>query len=180
MNKQSVIAAYVRNAFSAGLVVAALGLAGCQGTLHTRWAQASDTYDDLSARIDTLPLDIHSKLDATDLSHIQGVASSSTATAELSGQPRVVLYLGGDQQPTDDTYCQAAPTLHAVRRKPDHTLLAAALCDGPRLVVRMHKELTAKAVTSQNLPWTIQSMRNRLLFGVRVSQAQTPPPTTNG
>lgn len=172
------------------LLPLAFAMAGCQGTLHTRWAEQADTYDRWAPQMATLPVEVHGTIPG--LSHAETVAhipqgttarrfSAEQPTAPgLTVAPRVVLYVGGDTLPTNSSYCSASPELRSVHHHKDDVMLAAALCDGPRLIDRSRRVVNADHLSAADLDTTIKSVESQLLFGLTVSQAQTPPEDNNG
>lgn len=172
------------------LLPLAFAMAGCQGTLHTRWAQQADTYDYWAPQIAALPIEVHGA--APGLSHAETVAripQGTTATRftakqpanpSLAAMPRVVLYVGGDTIPTDHSYCSTTPDMRAADNGKHGVMLAAALCDGPRLIDRSRRVVSVDHLGARQLRATVKSLESHLLFGLTVSQAQTPTEDNNG
>ncbi|RDS84252.1 hypothetical protein [Dyella psychrodurans] len=165
-------------------VPAVLLLAGCQGTLHNRWVNEADSYDRWSPQMADMPIDVHGTIPGT--THADTVArvpQGTTATRYaaknpqalgLESLPRVVLYVGGDRMPTNASYCSAAPVLKTADNDRGDVMVASALCDGPRLVVRSRREVKADDLSSVQIASTLNSVKSRLLFGLTISPAQTP------
>lgn len=167
-----------------------LMLAGCQGTIHTRWVEQSDSYDYWSPRMAALPIDVHGAFPgATHVETVERIALGTTANdyaarhptaLGLEAQPRIVLYVGGDQLPTDASYCSAHPVMRTADESRNDIMIASALCDGPRLVVRSRREVAADRVSTTWISSTMSSVKSHLLYGLTVSQAQQPTEQDNG
>jgi hypothetical protein len=156
--------------------------AGCQGTIHDRWAKESDSVTAWGPRLSGLPIAVHGSIPGADQDGTRALVAASAAPASVEGVagapgasvPRIVLYVGGDRLPTDATYCAVAPTLRTVRIRAGKVMMAAALCDGPRLVVTSRQEFGVAAVSAAHLPHTLKSIRARLLYALSMSRGQIP------
>ena len=162
----------------------ALGLAGCQGTLHSRWTEQSDTVDYWAPQMNTIPVDVHGTVPGATPEETVARIPLGTTASDFAGKhptlsgiesvPRIVLHVGGDQIPTDATYCSANPQMRSIDGKDGHVMLAAALCDGTRLIVRSRRELTPDGLATDKMSSTLKSVKSRLLYGIEISRAQTP------
>jgi hypothetical protein len=165
-------------------------LVGCQGTLHTRWAQKSDSYNYWSPLMSAMPVDVRGAIPGTShadtVAHIpQGFTTVSyvanhPASSDLNAAPRIVLYIGGDRLPTDATYCGASPVMRDAINSGHGIMVASALCDGPRLVVRSRREVNIGRLDATDISTTIRTLKSRLLFGLTISQAQMPVEQDHG
>ncbi|WP_448102598.1 hypothetical protein [Luteibacter jiangsuensis] len=155
----------VRTVALASIVCAA----GCQGTLHTRFVQASDTYDFWSLRMTGLPIRLHRPDDAPVVQTRDGHPSPA---AGVTGLPRIELYVGGTEKPVLASVCAATTSMQADTVAGRRTLVVAALCDGPRLVAAAEDHLEPEQAVPA-LP-LFRKMAHRLLHAIDISAAQTP------
>ena len=169
---------------------ALLTLAGCQGTLHTRWVEQADSYDHWSPLMNTMPIEVHGAIPGTTSEETiaripqgttaEGYASRNPETIGLSARARVVVYIGGNKMPTDGGYCMGNPTLRSTPVSHDKVMVASALCDGPRLVVRSRRMVNASDLSASSMASSIRSIKSQLLYGLEVSTAQQPTEQDNG
>ena len=159
------------------VLVASACLAGCQSTMHSRWAANKDSLDVWQPKMATLPIDVHGAIpgsspDAT-LSAIRNATNSSVyakahpSASGLESQQRIVLYVGGETLPVNTTYCSATSTMRAVKLSTGRVLVGSALCDGSRLVVTARQEVEAEDATNATMEHTITTAKERLLVALR-------------
>lgn len=171
----------------AGLLVgllATLGMTGCAGTLDTRWAKGRDSTDAWSARMATLPIDVHGQLPGQDAQQsIASIPGGTTAALYaqthlqapvLDTHKRIELYLGQGQLSGGDSYCAARPMLSEAEPARHGVLLTAALCDGSRLVETDRLDVKDYDLDQTRVADTIAGLKTKLLFGLETSVAQQP------
>jgi hypothetical protein len=164
------------------IALAPLLLSGCYENLHTHWAGAGDSQAKWSGMMPGMPVDVHSQdssmASPTMLSRIPNAttansyAQSHPVTQQLSQQPRVVLYIGGNQLPTSTSYCEAAPVLEPVHGAFDGVLIGGAICDGPRLVDTAQRTFKEERLASDGLAHAVDDVKSQLLFGLSVRQSK--------
>ena len=108
------------------MTVSSLGLCltGCAGTLENQRATDSDTLMNWKESMQTMPVEVHGSFAGDDAAEAARLMPNGTTPtlyrtqdhsgSELASAPRIVLYVGVDQIPTDDTYCSNTPELHHV------------------------------------------------------------------
>ena len=168
------------SSFLALVSIGSIFLAGCQGTMHSRWAQEKDSDYYWSGAMQNVPINVHGTVPGTDgantLARIEDgttddrYARSHDGTALRSAQ-RIELYVGGTELPVNATYCSVAPTMRTVNSPPEQVMMGAALCDGPRLVVTTREPFAPEALTSSTLPGAIKAIKARLMLAVSNSRA---------
>ncbi len=178
--KNTVQSARIRLTAVAAVAAAGTCLAGCQGTLENRWVEPEDSVAVWEPRLASILIDVHGELPGVSsqemVSRIPNATNSARYGREghapaLASLQRVELYIGGDAVPTDATYCESSPALRVVA-PPDKAVVAAALCDGTRVVVTVRQQLGASAV--RDLSGTIREVKSRLTFALSMSPAQIP------
>jgi hypothetical protein len=137
----------------------------------------------------TLALEVHDQVPGVDVASIvANVPNATDATTsadhavslvEVTTARRAVLYIGGNEIPTDDSYCQATPTLHAVGKNRDGVMMAAALCDGKRLVDTYRRVYTKDALRRDGVDKIAAAMKWKLYWGLAIQPA-VPDPSYNG
>ena len=172
------------------LMLAPLGLCltGCAGTLHNRWATQDDTLEYWHDSIQTAPVEVHGGFAGHDASMLARSIPNGTTPelyptqghpqASLASTPRIVLYVGMNQIPADDTYCSQAPVLRAVAVDQGKVDVAAALCDGTRLVVRARRDLTPEHFAGHGVASVVHAIKSRLMLAL--STNPNAPAETNG
>jgi hypothetical protein len=167
----------------ASMMAIAVSATACQGTIHDRWAQESDSVAVWSPRLEHMLIDLHGSIPGEDAdrtreellaSDISVVPANLADGSAMGSVQRIVLYIGGNTLPMNTAYCQAAPTLRSVEIPKGRIMLAAALCDGPRLVVTARQELRASSFWKVNIGHTINEIKNRLIFALSMSPSQIP------
>lgn len=171
----------------AGLVSMAtfcLCLSGCYETLDNRWVQQPDSYDHWKPMMATMPLDVHGTIPGLSLAKTLQRIPDGTDVARfearhpdqlgLLAQPRVEMYIGVDELPTNTSYCAVAPMLKPTQVSEGRIMVAAALCDGPRLVTTVSHRVHQDHLSAARMPKTIHDVESDLLFGMAVSPVQVP------
>jgi hypothetical protein len=163
---------------------ASLMLSGCYESLHTRWAGAGDSAARWSAMMPALPVDLHSQdSSVTPLTALSNIPNATTADSyarshpdaqPLNRQPRLVLYIGGNQLPTAASYCEAVPALQSSSGTPDGVLIGGAICDGSRLVDTVQRTYAADRLASEGPAHAVDDIKSQLLFGLSVRQSKPP------
>lgn len=170
---------------SAIVLAIALGsLSGCQENLHTHWASPDDSASRWSASMPGMPIDVHSRdpsaASPDAIAHIPNAttadlfAQAHSGTQQLSQQPRVVLYIGGDQLPTSESFCTAEPALQAAHGASEGVLFGGAICDGPRLVDTVQRTFKPDELAGDGLARAVDNVKSQLLFGLSVRQSKPP------
>jgi hypothetical protein len=132
-----------------------------------------------------LPIAVHGSIPGTDQNGTRALVEATEVLGKVIGAgadaagdnvPRIVLYIGGDMLPTYATYCTAVPTLRtaSARAGSDKIMMAAALCDGSRLVVTSRQSFTRTAVSEAKLAGTLRTIRARLLYALSMGRSQIP------
>ena len=157
-------------------------LTACQGTLHTRWDTTGESYKEWQPKMASIPIEVHGAVPGSDskltMANIPGATDAETYDAQQPDGPplramrRIVLYIGGNQLPTDRTYCQPAPKLRTAVVAGGMVMFASALCDGARLVVTARREVAPKDSGASTMAHTIQRIKDFMLYGVASSRAQ--------
>jgi hypothetical protein len=160
-----------------------IGLAGCE-TLHARWAKRSDSPDAWSSRMATLPIHVHAQESGVDPGQIvaripNGTTVGQYATAhptspELTAVRRLEMYVGGVHVPTFATYCAQQPVMRTINNPGSDVMLAAAICDGPRLVATVRESAASDELDAANMPHTVERVKGRLIFALSRSPSQIP------
>ncbi|MHC1481330.1 hypothetical protein ACYJW8_13850 [Frateuria aurantia] len=153
-----------------------LGLAGCAGTLHNRWASETDTLSNWQDSMASMPVEIHGHLEgkdaatqATDVPHgitTAGYLAQNPGQPPLDTLPRILLYVGGHQIPSDQNYCSTAPAMRSMTVKPGRIDVAAALCDGLRLVVTARYQITPQSLDREGEAAIVDQMKEHLMFAL--------------
>jgi hypothetical protein len=174
----------LRGSLTVFLVIAvSVRLAGCQGTIHDRWARESDSVDTWTPKFENIPIDVHGAVPGTDAQQTleripNGTDDAKYAKAGNAGTllaaQRIVLYVGGNTLPINSTYCNATPTMRTVRIPADKVMMGVAFCDGPRLVVTARREFALSAVMDKSMSHTIAELKYRLIFALSMSPSQIP------
>ncbi|PXV53327.1 hypothetical protein SAMN04487785_1185 [Dyella jiangningensis] len=162
---------------------------GCSGVLQTTWSQPSDTVQTWAPSMDTLPVQVHQQSSepgavVTPMAapHLTFVTASSAASVPSNvgefAARRVVLYVGGEQVPTPETYCKTTATLYSLP-KAQGVLVAAALCDGSRLVDSYRRVYSASDIQQQGWGKVVKTMKSKLLWGLS-SQSEFSDLSYNG
>lgn len=152
-------------------------LAGCQGTLDTRPAQVGDTPDAWSSRLATLPVEVHDlRPGARPASALAAQVERGTTAAQfaaahplsppLQDQPRVVMYVSTGALASPATLCQAPASTQTPVTTADATTLSAAICDGPRLVDRLVRTSSARALDAGHAAGTAVHLENQLVWAL--------------
>jgi hypothetical protein len=170
-----------RSTTLAAMAVAAVCLAGCQGTMHSQWAKEGDSVYYWTKKFQSLPIDVHGTVPGANsdetLTRIANGTSDlmyaeSNESAALHSAQRLELYVGGSTLPINTTYCRATPTMRSVAIPSDTIMMGAAICDGSRLVVTAREEFRSDALTSSTMPHTIKALKERLVVALSTSPAQ--------
>jgi len=135
-------------------------MSGCSGVLQTRWSQPSDTVAVWSPRMESLPLDVH-QAGGEPVAAFPSVGQ----TPALPTAQRIVVYVGGHEIPTPESYCQANAELYPVPAK-HGVMVAAALCDGTRLVDIYRGVYSASDIQAKGWGPVIKTTKSKLLWGL--------------
>jgi hypothetical protein len=178
----------LRGALTVVLVIAVgARLAGCQGTIHDRWARESDSVDTWTPKLGNIPIDVRGAVPGTDAEQTleripNGTDGAKYAKAGNAGTllaaQRIVLYVGGNTLPINSTYCDATPKMRTVTIPADKVMMGVALCDGPRVVVTARREFALSAVMDKTMSHTIAELKYRLIFALSMSPSQIPKAAT--
>ena len=162
------------------MAVAAVCMTGCQTTMHSRWAKPRDSVLEWSEKLPMLPIDVHGNAPGASagdtLARIpngttdERYAAANQAAALRSAQ-RVELYVGGDTLPVNATYCSMTPTQRSVEIPAGKVMIAAALCDGSRLVVTAREEFGVDAASSSTMPHTVETIKEKLMVALESSRS---------
>ena len=130
----------------------------------------------------SMPIEVHGSAPgsttAQTMTTIPGATDAKTYAANhadggpLAEASRIVLYVGGNQLPTNKTYCRPAPTLRTADIAAGKVMFASALCDGPRLVITARREVAPEEAGAGAMAHTIQRIKNFMLYGVSSSRAR--------
>jgi len=151
-------------------------ITGCSGVLQTTWAEPSDTVQAWAPSMDTIPVQVHqlssepsAVVTPTAVPNLTFVTASSVANAPSNvgefAARRVVLYVGSEQVPTPETYCKKTATLYSLP-KTQGVLVAAALCDGSRLVDSYRRVYGANDIQQRGWSKVVKTMKSKLLWGL--------------
>lgn len=159
-------------------------LTGCSEVLQTDWVKPSDTADVWQPKMSGLAMDVHNQASGLD---VAGLTSSVANAAiwnegEQGAMPtarvhmqRVVLYIGGDEVPTPDSFCTENPRLHSVRQTRNGIMMAAALCDGTRIVDTYRRTYSLEKIRGDGLAKIVEAMRDKLYWGMVIQPAVSDP-----
>lgn len=159
---------------------AAVCVAGCQTTMHSRWAKERDSVLEWSEKLPTLPIDVHGNAPGANagdtLARIPNGTNderyaAANKAAALDSAQRVELYVGGNTLPVNATYCSVSPTQRTVEIPAGKVMMAAALCDGSRLVVTAREEFGVDAASSSTMPHTVETIKEKLMVALRSSRS---------
>ena len=166
-----------RTACRGAVVLPMLLLTACAGTLHSRWAGPADSVDAWQPRIQAMPIEVHGAAPgasaAATLAAVNHGLNDAGRRANASDQ-RIVLYVGGNTLPANDTYCQGAPSMRNVVVSARKVLFASALCDGPRVVVTDRREVAPGQLDANHIAQAVKRSKTLLMFGLATSRAQPP------
>ncbi|RDS86699.1 hypothetical protein [Dyella psychrodurans] len=181
----------VRASFVAMILIPlALFLAGCSGTMQTRSVTQDDTYYHWKPQMETLPIEVHGgiqQLGSDDMAKLipygttpRQYAATTDGQGKLATRPRIVLYVGTDQNPARETYCDAFPVVQPATTGDAAVHMVAALCDGPRLVDLTARDVQSVSIQNQGMVSIMKSMKRRLLFGLNMNEEVEPAEYGNG
>ncbi len=170
----------LRGAAIAAVAAAGACLAACQTTADSRWAERQDSVDTWKPRLAAIPIDVHGALADEVLASIPngtnearyGLAQHS---ATLASVQRIELYVGGDTVPIGRSYCETTPTPRPAPVESGKVRLAAALCDGSRLIVTVRLQLEPSTINDiATMNRAVQKIKSEMAFSLSVSDGQVP------
>ena len=168
------------------MALAPLGLylTGCAGTLNNQWATESDTLMNWKGSMQSLPVEVHGGFGSHDAADTaQRIPNGTTpdlypmqdhSGADLASVPRIVLYVGMNQIPTDDTYCSKTPSLRSIAVNQGEIDVAAALCDGTRLVVLARRDITPEYLASHGEASVVNAIKSQLMLALSTNPSALP------
>jgi hypothetical protein len=159
-------------------------LTGCAGTLNNRWATESDTLMNWKGSMQSLPVEVHGGFGSHDAADTaQRIPNGTTpdlypmqdhSGADLASVPRIVLYVGMNQIPTDDTYCTKTPSLRSTAVNQGEIGVAAALCDGTRLVVQARRDITPEHLANHGEASVVNAIKSQLMLALSTNPSAPP------
>jgi hypothetical protein len=168
------------------MAVASLGLylTGCAGTLNNQSATESDTLINWKESMQTMPIEVHGGFASHDAAETARSIPNGTTPdlypgqnhsgADLASMPRIVLYVGMSQIPTDNTYCNKTPALRSIAVNHGEIGVTAALCDGTRLVVQARRDITPEHLASQGDAAVVNAIKSRLMLALSTNPSAPP------
>ena len=171
------------------MAVTSLGLylTGCAGTLNNQRATESDTLANWKESMQTMLIEVHGGFASHDAAETARRIPNGTTPElypmqnhsgiDLASMSRIVLYVGMNQIPTDDTYCSKTPALRGIAVNQGEINVAAALCDGTRLVVRARRDITQEHLASRGEASVVNAIKSRLMLAL--STNPNAPPAYN-
>ncbi len=175
MNKSNRFHSQSRFSAVALLPVAAALAAGCVANPpRVEQSVAADNPAAWASRIESLPVEVHGTVPGETAAQTiagvgHGVASEPRAEFASSGlslyaMPRVIVYIGGTDNPPRDQYCSLQPhadqPVPATNRK---LVLRSELCDGPRAVASARITLAQANPTPDTVARGIERIKSDLV-----------------
>lgn len=166
------------------LIPLAFLVAGCSGTLQTRGETPDDTYFRWKPQMETLPIEVHGgiqQLTADDIAKKipygttpRPYNSAIDGQEKLAAIPRIVLFVGSEQDPTHETYCDTPPIVQPETTRDTEIQVVAAFCDGPRLVDLTTRDVQSVSIQNDGIVSIMRSMKRRLLDGLNKNDEVNP------
>lgn len=181
----------VRASFVAMILIPlALLMAGCSGTLQPRSITQDDTYYHWKPQMETLPIEVHGgiqQLGSDDMAKLipygttpGQYAAVTDGHGKLATVPRIVLYVGSEQDSTRETYCDTSPVVQPATTRDAKIHMVAALCDGPRLIDLTARDVQNVSIQNEGMASIVKSMKQRLIFGLNMNEEVDPAEYGNG